>query len=167
MKTRAPTAADKVLSKINAGQLRLRPRWQFAVVSVAAGAGLALLTLLTVFFANLFVYSLRGELGSGQGFGRQAGNFPWLALGLALAGSLLLVWMLKHFDFSYRLGRWLLAIVILASLAIGTALAFTSLNTPLQQHGPLRGLYQRNERGPGGNGTQHGPEPQKRAGQTK
>lgn len=151
------TITDKVVGQIKSGKLRMKPRWYFVALAIAASAGLAAVAIVVVYLANLLVFKLRIEssgrpmYGLGDNISYFAGNFPWVALLAGIVGIAALIWMVKKFDFSYRLGKWTVIAVVLASLIAGSALAFTNINSHLENFGPMRHFYGENmQRGEGG-----------------
>lgn len=141
------TVARKVMQQIESGRVTMRPRWQFVLVTALGIAALVATAILTVFLANLVVFKLRLASSGRPMYGLRAnvdylaGHFPWLAFVFGTASIGLLLWIIHKFDFSYHLGRWLLAAVVVLSLATGTAVAFTNLNNHLETFGPMRGVY--------------------------
>lgn len=143
------SAHDQVLDQIQHGQVRMRPRWQFVILTILGVVGLVATAIVTVFLVNLVVYKLRlvnadRPLHAAQTeLSYLAGSFPWLAFGIGLVCLGLFIWLWRRRDFSYRLGWWPLIVVVLLSLVVGIGLAFTNLNNKLQTFGPTRGFYGR------------------------
>lgn len=141
------TAARKVMQQIKSGKVTMRPHWQFALATALSIAALATVAILTVYLTNLVVFKLRLASGDRPMFGLRAtldyftDRFPWVAFGFGIVSIGLLVWVVRKFDFSYHLGRWLLVVIVTLSLATGTAVAFTNLNSHLETFGPMHGIY--------------------------
>lgn len=165
---------DKVIKRIESGEVAMRPRWQFAVLGLLAVGAFTALAIITIYLANLLVFKLRLELAGNQarGLGANvsylAGNFPWIALVVCVVSLASLVWFVRRFDFSYRAGRWVILGIVLLCVLAGTLLAFTNLNYHLES-GPLRGFYgQRNKsQGNENQGRESGSSRQMQNGQQK
>ncbi len=141
------TITQSAMQQIKSGQITMRPHWRLALLAGLSTVALAAAAILTVYLVNLVAFKLRVAsigrpmYGARANFDYFAGNFPWLAFVIGLAGIGLLIWLVRKHDFSYRLGRWLLVAVVLFSLFTGTALAFTNLNNHLENFGPMQGIY--------------------------
>lgn len=139
--------AQKTMRQIRSGQVAMRPRWQFTLFAALGAVGLTAAAIITVYLVNLVAFKLRLASADRPMYGMRtnldyfAGNFPWLAFVFGLVSFGLLIWLARKHDFSYRLGRWLVIAMVLLSLGIGTALAFTSLNNHLENFGPMRSIY--------------------------
>jgi hypothetical protein len=83
-------------------------------------------------------------------------SFPWWAPVIAIIALALGIWILRHYDFSYKKGILLVAAgFILAIMAAGWFLDMTGLNESLSRRGPMQGMmrqylqYNNSEPGPG------------------
>lgn len=156
--------AEEVMRQIQSGKITMRPRWHFALLA-ALGVAVAITTaVLAIFLTNLVVFKLRLASSDRPMYGLRANlhyftsHFPWLALLCGIVSISLLLWIIRKFDFSYHLGRWLLVAVVIVSLTAGTTVAFTNINNSLETFGPMRGVYggqhmQTNQGHEGGMGT--------------
>ncbi len=98
---------DKVLSTINAGSVKMRPRWQFVLQSIAMLVGLILIFLLMLFVVSFGIFLLQR---SGVWFALQFGShglkellatLPVLFLVLTVIFLLLLQVLAHRYSFSY------------------------------------------------------------------
>jgi hypothetical protein len=157
------TIAHNIMRRIQSGEIAMRPRWQFTLFTILNFVGLIATAIVTIYLVNLVVFKLRLASSDRPMYGMQASldyfasNFPWLAFVFGIVSLGLLLWLARKHDFSYRLGRWLLLAVVLLSIGVGAALAFTSFNNRLENFGPTRGIYN-GQKSHGQNGSDGSPE---------
>lgn len=116
---------DKILAKIRAHEVTMRPRLYFSAQLVGLMLGTAALIFVSVFILNFILFSIRIELTEGTpaiGVTQFLQFFPWhlLVLAVVLFGAVL--WLLRQFKFVYRvpllylLGALLSATIITAAI---------------------------------------------------
>lgn len=117
--------AKKVMTQIDKGGVKMRPRLYFVLGSILLGIGLGMAVVLGAFFFNLAFFRLRvheplGFLWFGQpGLRPFIFTFPWFRLLLAFIFIVLGIILLRRYEISYKKSFLALAI----SLAI---LVFTT-----------------------------------------
>ncbi|MFH0853023.1 MAG: DUF5666 domain-containing protein [bacterium] len=103
-----PTLADKISQEITEQKIHMRSKTYFVLGSLALGAGLAGVFLITMFFIGIIFFRLRvhaphvylrPDLGS---LGPFIQNMPWLPLIVAVVGLGLGIWLLHKYEFSYK-----------------------------------------------------------------
>jgi len=123
------SASQKVLEKIRAQQLSVKPKFYFTLKSIAilTVAGLAL--LLSVSIGCFILFSIRTSYETSLlGFGPSGlfiflRLFPWPLLILDIASIILLEWMLRKFRFGYRSPLlYLLFLILVIVLTVSGAL---------------------------------------------
>ena len=113
------TASKKVLDKIRAHQVTMRPRLYFTLKSIALAVVAILTLLLTVSIGSFILFTIRTSYETSLlGFGPSGlllflELFPWSLLVLDIASIVLLEWMLRKFRFGYRSPLLYLLFVIL------------------------------------------------------
>jgi hypothetical protein len=101
-------ASSRVLEKIRAHQVTMRPRVYFTLKTVAFAAVALLALLLSVSIGCFILFTLRTSYETSLlGFGPSGlfiflRLFPWPLLILDIACIILLEWMLRKFRFGYR-----------------------------------------------------------------
>ena len=113
------TASKKVLDKIRAHQVTMRPRFYFTLKSIALAVVAILTLLLTVSIGSFILYTIRTSYETSLlGFGPSGlfiflSLFPWPLLILDVICIMILEWMLRKFRFGYRSPLLYLLFVIL------------------------------------------------------
>jgi hypothetical protein len=133
-----------IMEKVKSNEISMKPRWYFVLGSLLMIAGLAGFSIGAVFLTNLMLFSLRQHGPMGQ-WRLQAllSSFPlWIPI-LAIAGTVLGIWMLKKYDFSYKKNFWLIIIGFISSIVIAAYIIdYLGLNDIWSRQGPMRRFYQ-------------------------
>lgn len=114
----------KILDKIKAGEIDMKPRWHFLLMSSLYVVGTSLLALIVVYLLSFVVYILhQNGVWFAPSFGFRGLSIfiissPWLLIGLTLLFLLLLYTLVRHYSFSYKqpLLYSMLAVVLLVLL---------------------------------------------------
>ena len=137
---------QKVLERLNRGDVHMRSRTYFLSRIVLAAALSLLVLILSAYVLSFVAFSIHesGEqflLGFGvQGIETFFALFPWVSIIIDIVLIGILEWLLQSFKFGYRISLlFLLVIVIVASALLASAIALTSL------HMSLLGMADRNE----------------------
>jgi len=131
-----------VLERIHHEKITMRPRIYFVLGSMLAFIGLTASILTSVFLFSLLRFSLRshGPMGTYR-WEQLVSNFPWWALFVALFGLILGIWLLRRYEFSYKIDFRVIALgFILAIIATGFVLDMTGLSDVLSRQGPMKGM---------------------------
>lgn len=138
---------QKILDKIRAGEVSMRPRFYFVLKMAALVAIAIAILLVSVFILNFVLFSIRvSSQDQLLGFGTRGllaflALFPWTLLvidGLLIVGA---QWLLRGFKFGYRLP--ILYVVI--GLLIATAAAGFVLDRGTGLNDDLLSRYDRDE----------------------
>lgn len=150
-----------VMAKINSGQIAMKPKWYFVLGASLSIVGLVSFGIVATFLTNLTIFLLRQHGPNGQWRLQQIlESFPlWVPI-LAIVGTVLGVWMLKRYDFSYRKNFWLIiSAFILSIVLVAYFLDYTGLDNIWMRQGPMMRFYQNNsqfQENPGGMGQGRG-----------
>ena len=109
---------------------------------VESKLGAVYILLLTMFFVGLIRFTFRshGPMGSYR-LEQILTQFPWWALGLAVVGLICGIWLIRRYDFSFKISFRLLIIgFLLAVLVGGLIVDISGLNDLLLRRGPMRGM---------------------------
>jgi hypothetical protein len=119
---------DNLLSKIDRGDLKMRPRWHFGVLAFAAAFGFALVFGITFFLVAFIMLTVRTSgLTELPGFGWDGAlaflqDFPWFLALLLLALMAALELYARRFPLAYK-RRAMTSLGILVILLGGTGIA--------------------------------------------
>ena len=135
------------MSRIKREHITMKPRWYFIFGSLAMVIGLVGLSMLSIFFVNVTVFSLRahGPMGAIR-YQQLLSSFPWWAPGLAIIGLGFGIWMLKKYEFSYKKNFLLVILGFVAAIIVsGVLIDYLGINTFLSRQGHMRRFYQQVE----------------------
>lgn len=133
------------MSKIEKGEISMKPKIYFLAGSLFAGIGLAASIVASTFLIALFRFSLRthGPMGEYR-FQELVTNFPWWALILAIVGMVAGIKLLRKYDFSYKHNFLFVVALFIASIILaGFLVDMSGLNDVWFRQGPMRGVMQK------------------------
>lgn len=134
--------AGAVMDRIHHDKIRMRPRVYFIVGSLLTFIGLVLSILTSVFLIGLIRFSLRahGPMGEYR-LEELLSHFSWWGPICALSGLVIGIWLLRRYDFSYKLNFKVMTIVFVAAIIVaGWVLDMTGLNDVLLKRGSAQGM---------------------------
>ncbi len=71
-------------------------------------------------------------------------SFPWWMLVLAILGLIIGIWLLRRYDFSYKINFKIIIVgVIFAIIVAGWLIDMIGLNDILIRRGPMKGMMKR------------------------
>jgi hypothetical protein len=128
-----------IMQKIRAGEMRMRPRWQFVLQSALLVLGSVTVGLAVLYLASLFVFAsrLNGAFYA-PSFGVMGllpflRAMPWVLIALALLFIAALELLVRHFAFAYRQPLLYSALGVIAFSIVGTSLVLeTALHDRLE-----------------------------------
>lgn len=133
------------MSKINSGEIKMRPKIYFVAGSVIMFAGLVLSIITSAFFLNLTRFIIRSQSPMKQfRLEQMIYNFPWWIPLIGLLSIILGIYLLKKYDFSYK-KNFLLIILsfLIAVFAAGWIIDLLGINQMLERKGPMKRFYQK------------------------
>ncbi|MFA6386411.1 MAG: hypothetical protein WCW04_01405 [Candidatus Paceibacterota bacterium] len=121
---------EEIMSKIHKGQIKMRPRLYFVFGYIFAIIGLVFSFITSIFFVGLTRFTLRSHGPMGEYRLEQLlSTFSWWMPVLAIIGLITGIWLLRKYDFSYKINFKLLIIGLVASILIaGFVIDMTGLN---------------------------------------
>ena len=133
---------EEIMKKIDLGEIKMKPKWYFILGSIITFIGLVSTVVVSTFSIGLIRFSLRSHGPMGQyKFDQIMSNFPWLTLVLAILGLILGIWLIRKYDFSYKIKPWLVITgFILAIIIGGYIIDVTGVNDVMSRQGPMRGM---------------------------
>lgn len=145
---------DKILTDINCGKISMRPRLEFTMRFVALVVLASSILLLSIFILNFLAFSIRvSHHESLLGFGARGIFsflliFPWMLLALDIVLILALEWLVRKFEFGYKMPvlyllGGLFTITIVSGLLVDRGTPFNDHMLAKSQSVPLPlGFYQ-------------------------
>ena len=120
----------------------MRPKAYFIAGSILTFVGLVSSVVVSVFLVGLIRFSLRthGPMASYR-FDQILSSFPWWAPVLAIVGLVVGIWLLRKYDFSFKVNFKIVIIgFILAVIVGGWFIDSVGLNDVLIRRGPMQGM---------------------------
>jgi hypothetical protein len=135
---------EEIMSKIHKGQIKMRPRLYFIFGYILAIVGLVFSFITSIFFVGITRFNLRSHGPMGQYRLEQLlSTFSWWMPVLAILGLITGIWLLRKYDFSYKINFKLLIIGLIASiLIVGFVIDMTGLNDFWLHRGQVQGYGQ-------------------------
>jgi len=134
----------RVIGRIHEKDIRMRSRTYFIIGSILTMCGIIASIVISTFFIGLIRFAFRshGPVG-GYRLNQLLSTFPWWMVFVAVLGLVIGAWLLRRYDFSYKIDfRVLIVGVILAVFVTGWFIDFVGINDTLSRRGFMRGLYQ-------------------------
>ena len=133
---------DNVMDQIHEHKLKMRPRIYFVVGSFFAFVGLISSVVISMFFIELTSFSLRTHGPMGQyRLDQILSSFPWWAPVFAIIGLGVGIWLIRRYDFFYKINfRIIIIASILAIIAGIWIIDVTGFGDTLIRRGPMHGI---------------------------
>jgi len=116
---------EKVLAAIEAGQVKMRPRWHFVLQAILMAMGGVLLLLTLVYLASFIIFSLRQTgvwfvpIFGSAGWREFLHSLPWILILLTGAFLAVLEILVRRYAFAYRQPLLVSALGILVVVLLG------------------------------------------------
>lgn len=148
----------KVLHKITANSISIRPRWHFVVGATLSAIGVALSAALSIIALHLVRFRLTHPgLGAARKLDWLLNNLPWYVPVFAVGGLVGGYILLRRYDFSYRKNFGFIVLAAIVGLFIGSfTLSTLRVDDFLMKRGYFRQIYQDQLATPLPDGTGHG-----------
>jgi uncharacterized membrane protein len=109
----------EIMDKIHKRQIKMRPRLYFILGYILAFGGLVFSFISSIFFIGLTRFTLRAHGPMGEYRLEQLlSSFSWWIPFLAVVGLVLGIWLLRRYDFSYKIDFKLLVVGLVFSVLI-------------------------------------------------
>jgi len=138
--------SDSIMGEIRHGNLKMRPKLYFIIGSVLVFVSLILSALSSVFLFGLIRFSLRSHGPMGQyRFEQLLSSFPWWAAILAVLGLIIGLWLVRKYDFSYKINFKIVIIGFVTAIIIaGYLVDVLGLNDVFSRQGCMNRIYGKN-----------------------
>ena len=134
-----------VMENIHKKKVRMRPKIYFVIGSLLTFTGLVFSIITSVFLFGLMRFSLRvhSPMG-GHRLELLLSSFPWWAPILAILGLIIGIWLLRQYDFSYKLNFKIMVIgMVIAIFLTGWLVDVVGINDVLLRRSPMKGMMQK------------------------
>lgn len=135
--------SNQVMTGIDKGKIKMRPRWYFLIGSIVFGGGLILLLITSVILVDYVAFRLRthGPFGyllfGPYGLKPFLVTFPFVPLVLSIIAIGMGIYLFRRYDLSYKTNFTAISIAILiATVGGGFVLDFVGVNERLQNWEP-------------------------------
>jgi hypothetical protein len=136
------TITRSVMDRIHRDKIKMRPKVFFTIGAFLAFLGLVASILVSVFLIGLIRFSLRvhGPMGQYR-LDQMISSFPWWIVIIAILGLVIGIWLLRRYDFSYKINFKLVVIgFVVAIIVAGWVIDMSGLNDALYRQGPRQGI---------------------------
>jgi hypothetical protein len=133
---------DNIMDQIHEEKIKMKPRVYFIAGSILTFLGLVSSVIVSVFLIGLIRFSLRshGPMASYR-LDQILSSFPWWAPVLAIVGLIAGIWLLRKYDFSFKINFKVVIVgFILAVIVGGWIIDSIGLNDFLIRRGPMQGI---------------------------
>jgi hypothetical protein len=152
---------DNIMDQIHEEKIKMRPKAYFIAGSIITFLGLVFSIVTSIFLVGLIQFYLRahGPMASYR-FDKMLSNFPWWAPVLAIVGFIAGIWLLRKYDFSFKVNFKVVIIGFILALIVGGWIVDSiGLNDVLIRRGPMKGMmrqYMQDNNIQGGQGNGQG-----------
>lgn len=136
---------ENIMGQIHDEKIKMKPKIYFIIGSALTFFGLILSVMFSVFLVGLtrFYFRARGPMADYR-IDRMLSNFPWWVLVLAVISLIFGIWLLRKYDFSFKVNfKMLIVGFILAVVVAGWAIDTIGLNDMMMRRGPMQGIMRR------------------------
>jgi hypothetical protein len=133
---------NNIMDQIHEEKIKMKPRMYFIAGSILTFLGLVSSVVISVFLVGLIRFSLRshGPMASYR-LDQILSSFPWWTPVLAIVGLIAGIWLLRKYDFSFKINFKVVIIgFILAVIVGGWVIDSIGLNDVLIRRGPMHGI---------------------------
>lgn len=132
---------QKIMTEIQEGKLKMRPKIYFAIGSAFTLIGLVASIAISVFAVGWIRFIVRSNGIFGHKLERLLSIFPWWLLMIAVIGLVTGVMLVRKYDFSYKIdlkkGLILMILIVIISGWLVDTLGFNDL---LSRRGLMKGM---------------------------
>jgi hypothetical protein len=135
--------AKNVMSQIKQGKIKIKPKGYYIIGSILTFIGTIFSIITSSFLFGLLRFSMRSHYGRGVQYkiNEAISNFPWWIFILAIASIALGLWLIKKYNFSYKIKPIFLVLIFISSILVsGVAIDLTGFNDVLYKKPQMKNL---------------------------
>lgn len=132
-----------VMAKIQAGQVKMHPKYYYLALSAISVLAILLLGFVTSYFMSVVTLWVRIQNAAGPAYGARrnlsdlVGAFPWWALALGVLSFVIIIYLVRKVGSLYKIKLvYLVPMVIIISLLLGFGFSYSSLPNTFKSHSP-------------------------------
>jgi hypothetical protein len=132
-----------VMTKIQAGQVKMHPRYYYLVLSAISIMAILLLGFVTAYFMSVITLWARIQNANGPAYGARsnlsdlAGAFPWWALVLSVLSFVFIIYFVRKVGGLYKIRLvYLVPLAVIFSLLLGFIFSYSALPNTFKSHSP-------------------------------
>ncbi|MBN2884329.1 hypothetical protein JXE04_00135 [Patescibacteria group bacterium] len=135
-----------VMKEIHQDKIKMRPKIYFIIGAILVFSSLILSSLSSVFLVGIIRFSLRSHGPMGQYRWEQIiSSFPWWALISAALGLIMGLWLIRKYDFSYKINFKIFIVgFVLAIIMAGYLVDLIGINDVFYKKGYMNRVYRQN-----------------------
>ncbi|MCU0680044.1 MAG: hypothetical protein MUF50_01935 [Planctomycetes bacterium] len=132
-----------IMGDIRHGKLKMRPKIYFIIASILVLSGLVASALSSIFLFSLIRFSLRSHGPMGQyRWDQIIAAFPWWAVVLGIFGLIVGIWLVRKYNFFYKINFKIIIIGFVAIIVIaGYLVDLIGLNDVFHRKGYFNHIY--------------------------
>jgi len=134
---------ENVMNQIHQGKVKMKSKAYFIIGSILTFLGLVSTIIGSTFLIGLIRFFLRTNYGwrAQARLDQMLSNFPWWIIILAIVGLIVGIWLIRKYDFSYKIKSWIIIVgFVLAVIIAGLTIDAIGLNNRLLHRGPMKGM---------------------------
>lgn len=135
--------AKNVMSQIKQGKIKIKPKGYYIIGSILTFIGTIFSIITSSFLFGLLRFSMRSHYGRGVQYkiNEAISNFPWWIFILAIASIALGLWLIKKYNFSYKIKPIFLVLIFISSILVsGIVIDLTGFNDVLYKKPQMKNL---------------------------
>ncbi len=133
---------EDIMNQIHNEKIKMKPKLYFIVGSILTFTGLVSSTVVSIFLIGLIRFAIRSH-GPMANFrlDQIISSFPWWAVISSIFGLIIGIWLLRKYDFSFKVNfKFVVIGFILAVIIGGWLIDSIGLNDLLLRRGPMQGI---------------------------
>jgi uncharacterized protein YacL len=137
---------NSVMTAIHQDKVKMRPKIYFVIGAILVFGSLILSSLISIFLFGVIRFSLRSHGPMGQYRLEQIINsFPWWILISAVLGLIIGLWLIRKYDFSYKINFKIFIIgFVIAIIVSGYLVDIIGINDVFYKKGYMNSIYRQN-----------------------
>ena len=113
--------SQNIMDQIRQGKIKMKPKIYYILGSILTFIGLISSVFSSIFLFSILRFSLRTHLGRGVQLKLETilSNFPWWIIILAIISLVIGIWLIRKYNFSYKIKPIILIAAFVLSVVIG------------------------------------------------